>query len=109
MFNLARIKARFKAEVREAKRFFNRKEKPFEKTDEHLKLDAPKPEIVRAVHGVKIFNKQGRRKHPLHWAHFSGFSPMRRIRFARDHSLSAIVHRMRVAGKEKTRYELRHA
>ncbi len=98
MFNFAKIKARFKAEVREAKRFFNRKEKLFEQTNEHLKLDAPKPKVIRAKH------TSGPAR-----VGFGTFSRVKRLRrFQTDHSFSATIHRARVAGKEKTRYELRH-
>ncbi len=45
MFNLARIKARFKAEVREAKRFFKRQEvrEEFVTSTHSERISAPKP------------------------------------------------------------------
>ncbi len=98
MFNLNRFKAHLKAEIREIKRFFDRKPKPFEQKEGSLTLDAPKPKVIRAKH------TSGPAR-----VGFGTFSRVKRLRrFQTDHSFSATIHRARVAGKEKTRYELRH-
>ncbi len=102
MFNFNRITAHLKADIRGAKRFFTRKEKtkPFEPKEEHVRLDAPRPKPKKQTNNTVSLARVG----------FGTFSRVKRCgQFQTDHSSSATTHRLRVAGKEKTRHELRAA
>ena len=106
MFNLARTKAHFKAELHAVKRFFRREKNiaPVTK-DEKPKKEFSKRALARlkAKQIAEDFKKL-RRKHYVG----GQCSRVKRIPGRTDLSASATHHILRVNGKEETRKQLRH-
>ncbi len=111
MFNLARIKAHFKAEIRSARQFFARKsQKELQKEADVINAPEPKTKVSRRAMARLNRQRIAEEYAKLFRKHYYGgqFSPVKPVPSQRtDFSKSAGIHRARLSGRMKTRQESR--